>query len=102
MKTLLAVLLPALGAGLASTPAPVAAADVKPICASASHQVLKVQEGRDVCAPTVLANGKAVSVGFLPTTCPPQAPELVVDAVGLQDLCRPRGGASRHDAPGRG
>jgi len=102
MKTLLSALLTALGAGLASTLTPAAAADVKPVCASASHEVLKVQAGRDVCAPTVLANGKAVSVGFLPTTCPPQAPELVVDAVGVQDACRPRGATLRHDTPGRG
>lgn len=102
MKTcLVAIVLPALGAFLAGGPA-LASAEVKPLCASPSHEVLKVQEGRDVCAPTVLANGQAVAVGYLPTTCPPQAPDLLVDAVGVQDLCRPRGPPPHPHAPARG
>lgn len=103
MKTcLVAVLLPLLGALLAPRPALAAPSGVKPLCAVASHAVLKVQAGRDVCAPTVLANGQAVAVGYLPTNCPPQAPELVVDAVGFQDLCRSRAPQSPTPPPVRG
>ncbi|HVN01895.1 MAG TPA: hypothetical protein VMT68_16975 [Caulobacteraceae bacterium] len=91
-----------LGAVIASGTPPATSEEVKPVCASASHAVLKVQPGRDVCAPTVLANGQAVAVGFLPTACPPQAPVLAVDADGPQDLCRPRGAAARHNAQSRG
>ena len=87
---LVAILPPTFAAVLTAGPPPAAPVDVRPVCASASHAVLKVQAGRDVCAPTVLADGQAVSVGYLPTTCPPFAPDLLVDAVGSQDLCRPR------------
>lgn len=73
-----------------------------PLCAEASHSVLKIQPGRDVCAPTVLPNGQAVSVGFMPTTCPPAFPELVVDAAGPRDLCRLRVAVLRFDRPARG
>ncbi len=59
----------------------------QPRCGDASHAVLVVQKGRDVCGPTIL-NAQPVSVGFLPTTC---VGVLVVDAVKDMDLCRKAG-----------
>ena len=99
---LVAALSSALPAFLAADPLLAGPAEVKPQCVVASHAVLKVQLGRDVCAPTLLANGQAVAVGYLPTSCPPQAPELVVDAVGAQDLCRPQLPPAHPQFPARG
>lgn len=78
---------------LLATPAWAAPSDGierRPVCGEASHVTLKVQPGRDVCGATVVPNAGPVSVGYLPTACPKDAPELVVDAAGPTDLCRSR------------
>ncbi len=96
MRTLcLAICLAGAMAGVAvAEPAPTAGW-TKPVCAEPSHAILVVQPGRDVCGPTTLPNGAPVSVGFMPTTCPPQAPELAVDAIGAADFCHPRAAPPR-------
>lgn len=65
-----------------------------PRCTDPSHTRLVVKAGRDVCGPTLLTSGP-VSVGFLPSTCPDDAPQLVVDAVNEADRCE-RAGARTH------
>jgi hypothetical protein len=79
--------------------APAAATVRKPVCAEASHATLKVQPGRDVCSATVLPHAGPVAVGYLPTACPRQAPELAVDASGPEDLCRGRAAAGGRPNP---
>ena len=62
-----------------------------PVCISASHDRLKVQPARDVCAPALSASGAQIGVGFLPTQCRRKGDSLKIDAVGERDACLPAG-----------
>lgn len=58
-----------------------------PSCASASHDRLVVQPGRDVCAAPLNSRGEPRAPGFLPTSCPRAGQDYRVDARGQTDLC---------------
>jgi hypothetical protein len=65
-----------------------------PVCTSASHDRLKVQSARDVCAPALSAAGVRVAAGFLPTQCRRKGDTLKIDAVGERDACLPAAASS--------
>lgn len=79
----------------AAEPAPKAAPSLgrpppePPVCVNASHDRLKVQAARDVCAPALTASGASVGVGFLPTQCRRKGDSLKIDAIGERDACLP-------------
>jgi hypothetical protein len=89
--TLLLALLLLSAAEPAPKPAPalVRPAAEPPVCVSASHDRLKVQAARDVCAPALSASGAQVAAGFLPTQCRRKGDTLKIDAVGERDACLP-------------
>jgi hypothetical protein len=74
------------------------AASRTPACNDASHARLIVQNGRDVCAPTLLPTGP-VSVGFLPTTCPAVLPVLQIDALRSADICAEKPAVASQKTP---
>jgi hypothetical protein len=65
----------------------VAMAAVPPVCASASHDRLVVQPGRDVCGASLNQRGEPRASGFLPTACADDRQRYRVDARGNADLC---------------
>ena len=94
--TLLLALMLLSAAEPAMKPAPglIRAPAEPPVCASASHDRLKVQPARDVCAPALSASGAQVAAGFLPTQCRRKGDTLKIDAVGERDACLPAAPAS--------
>jgi hypothetical protein len=65
----------------------VAMVSVPPVCASASHDRLIVQPGRDVCGAALNQRGEPRASGFLPTACADERLRYRVDARGNADLC---------------
>ncbi|MCW3835074.1 hypothetical protein OM513_03375 [Sphingomonas canadensis] len=58
-----------------------------PTCPVPSHDVLRVQPGRDVCTAPRDAQGRPRAAGFLPTQCERAGAEYRIDARGQDDLC---------------
>lgn len=71
-----------------------AMASVPPVCATASHDRLIVQPGRDVCGAALNPRGEPRASGFLPTACSDSRLRYRIDARANADLCiAPRAGA---------
>jgi hypothetical protein len=90
MTLLLALLLSA----AEPAPKPIKPPAETPVCLVASHDRLKVQAARDVCAPALSASGAQVAAGFLPTQCRRKGDTLKIDAVGERDACLPAAASS--------
>ena len=94
MTLLLALLLSAAEPAPKLTQNPFRAPAETPVCVVASHDRLKVQAARDVCAPALSASGAQVAAGFLPTQCRRKGDTLKIDAVGERDACLPAASSS--------
>ncbi len=65
-----------------------------PVCLGPSHDRLRVQPARDVCASALSAAGLQVAAGYLPTQCRRKGDTLKIDAIGERDACLPPAASS--------